>query len=360
MNILALISGYDGCGYYRIQLIAKYLNKLPDVYMKISFEYSKELIDWADLIVLQKQVNQKAIPFVEYAKSKGKKIITEVDDDYFNIPEWNPAHKYYLDKQENLINFYKLSDAMTVTNEHLAQEMRKYNSNVYVLPNSLDIPFIEKLKTIPDEEKFKHIKYLNKNQKKLSIQEAFDFLKDKKVIGWGGSPTHLRDLQQATNALIEICKKDKDIVLMMMACSTDDLLNNINSDQIILVNPVPIFLYHKNLILQKWDLGICPIEDNLFNRSKSNLKYLEFSSLGFACVCSDVENYRKTINHLENGILTKNTDDSWYTAFNSILYDDDLKNKIGNNAEFLVKKDYDISKNYIYWYNLYKDILGKD
>lgn len=358
MNILALISGYDGCGYYRIQLVAKYLNKLDDVYMKISFEYSKDLIDWADLIILQKQVNQKAIPFVEYAKSKGKKIITEVDDDYFNIPEWNPAHKYYQDKKENLINFYKLSDAMTVTNDHLALEMSKYNSNVKVLPNSLDIPFIENLKKLPEEEKFRHINYLDKNQKKLSITEAFEFIKDKKVIGWGGSPTHLRDLQQATPALIELCKKDKDVVLMMMACSTDDILKNIDKNQIILVNPVPIFLYHKNLILQKWDVGICPIEDNLFNRSKSNLKYLEFSSLGFPCICSDVENYRKTIINLENGFLTKNTDEDWYSSFNKLLYNNDLRDKISKNSEILVNKDYDISKNYIHWYNFYKNILN--
>lgn len=360
MKILAFISGYDGCGYYRVQLVAKYLNKLPDVYMKISFEYSKELMDWADLIILQKQVNQKAIPFVEYAKSLGKKIITEVDDDYFNIPEWNPAHSYYKDKTEGLVNFYKISDAMTVTNDHLAQQMRKYNPNVYSLPNSIDIPFIEKLKKLPQEDKYRHIKYLDKDQKKLSLEEVFYFLEGKKVIGWGGSPTHLRDLQQATTALIEMCKKDKDVVLTMMACATDDLLKNIPKDQLILINPVPIFLYHKNLIIQNWDVGICPVEDNVFNRSKSNLKFLEFGVLGFPCLCSDVENYRKTITHLENGYLTKNTDESWYNSLNSIIYDKELKNKLGKNAENLVKKEYDTSKNYIYWYNLYKDILEKN
>jgi glycosyltransferase involved in cell wall biosynthesis len=358
MKILAFISGYDGCGYYRIQLMAKYLNKLPDVHVKISFEYNKNLMDWADLIILQKQVNLKAIPFIEYAKSKGKKVITEVDDDYFNIPEWNPAYKYYKDKSEQLISFYKISDAMTVTTPYLAEQMSKYNSVVEVLPNSLDFPFLDNLKTLNPLDKFKHIRYLSSDQKLLNIEETYNYLQDKKVIGWGGSPTHLRDLQQVTTALVEICKKDKDVVLVMMACTTDDILNNIPKNQLILINPTPIFLYHKNLIVQNWNAAICPIEDNIFNKSKSNLKYLEFGFQGFACICSNVENYSKTITHMENGVLSENTDESWYSNINNILNNISLQKNIGLNAKNFIRENYDMSKNYIHWYNFYKKILN--
>ena len=123
MNILYYISGYDGCGYYRVQLPAKYLNKRSDVYAKISSIYNKDDIKQADLVVIQKQTNQNALQFVKYARELGKKVISECDDCYFSIPISNPAYKYYKDRGQDLINFYNLSDAMTVTTPHLKNFM---------------------------------------------------------------------------------------------------------------------------------------------------------------------------------------------------------------------------------------------
>ncbi len=64
MKVLAYISGYDGCGYYRIQSPARFLNKVQDVHVRIATQYTNKDIDWADIIVLQKQTNQKALPFI--------------------------------------------------------------------------------------------------------------------------------------------------------------------------------------------------------------------------------------------------------------------------------------------------------
>ena len=358
MKLLFFISGWDGCGYYRIQLMAKYLNKLPEVHAKISSEYSREDIDWADIVILQKQTNQKALPFVQYAKNKGKKIVTEVDDDYFNIPSWNPAYKYYHGRGEELVRFYKMSDAMTVTTEHLKKEMSKYNDNVHCLPNSLDITSLDKLKDLEESEKFNHIKYLTNDQKNISLEEADKMMEGKTIIGWGGSPTHLRDLQQATPALIKLCSENKDVMVIMMACSTDELMQSIPIDQMLLVNPVPIFLYSKNLHVQKWDIGICPIEDNVFNRSKSNLKYLEFSYHNISCICSNVENYANTVTHRENGLLAENTDESWYENLYELVNNKELRDHMSKNGEKLIREDYDIKEDFVGWYDLYQSLLS--
>ena len=55
MKILCYLSGYDGCGYYRIQQIMKYLNKHKDIHAKISTQYSKKDIEWCDTMIIQKQ-----------------------------------------------------------------------------------------------------------------------------------------------------------------------------------------------------------------------------------------------------------------------------------------------------------------
>ncbi len=358
MRVLAYISGYDGCGYYRIQLPSKFLNKVKDFHFKISTQYVHKDIDWADIIVLQKQTNQKALPFIQYAKKRGKKVITEVDDDYFNIPVWNPAHKHYVGKEQDLINFYKISDAIVVTTPHLASIVGKYNPKTYVIPNSLDVSSLDKFKALSKEDLFKHTQYLDIKQNKISIEEAENIMSGKTVIGWGGSPTHLRDLEQATEALLKITKENKDVLVVMMACSTDTLLKNINPDQLLLVKPVPIFMYTQVLASMKWDIGICPIEDNIFNRSKSNLKFLEFAFNGFACVCSNVENYAKTITHGIDGLLSDNTLESWYYNLKKLIDDKNFRKEISTGGEKLVREKFNISENYKIWEETYKEILG--
>lgn len=361
MRILFYISGYDGCGYYRVQMIAKYLNKIPDVFAKISTVYSNEEIKWADIVVLQKQSNPKALGFIEYAKALGKKVVTEVDDDYFNIPLWNPAHKTYLGKEQDLIDFYLKSDAITVTTDHLANQLSGY-SKTYALPNSLDYNNLSRFESMSEEELWKYTKFLDCDQKRLTKEYVLEFLKDKTVIGWGGSPTHLKDLEQATPALLKLCAENKNVVIMMIGCTTQMILEAMvskHSNQLILVEPIPIFGYTQALRSLPWDIGICPIEDNIFNRSKSNLKFLEFTSNGFACVCSNVENYAKTVQNGVTGLLVDNTTDSWYAALNLLVENKELRFNIADKGEAFVRENYDIEKNVKLWHQAYTEILSK-
>jgi len=302
---------------------------------------------------------RKLLPFVQYAKKIGKKIVSECDDDYFNIPTWNPAYKHYYNRGSDLINFYKMSDALTVTTPHLAQELSKYNPKTFILPNSLDIDMFDRLHSLKNEELVKYTQYLSVDQQKVSLEEAREIMKDKIVIGWGGSPTHLRDLQQATDALLRICSENKDILIVMMACTTDTILKKIDPKQLLLVKPVPIFRYSQVLASMEWDIGICPIEENIFNRSKSNLKFLEFTINKFACVCSDVENYAGTITHGVDGLLAKNTEESWYSNLIKLIDDEELRTQIALGGYNLVRTKFAIRENYSQWEKVYKEILGE-
>src|SRR5690606_19133931 len=55
---------------------------------------------------------------------------------------------------------------------------------------------------------------------------------------------------------------------------------------------VAIEQYPARLAALDLDLAIAPLEDNQFNRCKSNLRLLEFGTCGFPVVCSDVEPFR--------------------------------------------------------------------
>jgi len=359
LKIVFFISGWDGCGYYRVQVVAKYLNKIKGVQVKISQTICKSEIQWADIIIFQKPVNKDALPYLEYAKVSGKKICVEVDDDYFSLEPHNPAYQFFQDKKDVLIKFYQTADAITVTTEHLREVLLKYNPNIDVLPNSLDFPLLDEINKLSDKELYKYTKYLDKDKQFISLDDALALQKDKIVIGWSGSPTHLRDLEQVTGALIQICKRNKDVLVVMGACTTNEILDNLSKEQMLLVEPVPIYKYHHLLASMKWDIGVCPIEDSEFNKSKSNLKFVEFSVNKYACVCSAVENYRKAVIPLENGLLANNTTDSWVDKLTQLIRNEELRKTISENAYNYVRENFNIVKNVNLWLDCYKKILGE-
>jgi glycosyltransferase involved in cell wall biosynthesis len=83
----------------------------------------------------------------------------------------------------------------------------------------------------------------------------------------------------------------------------------------------------------KWDIAIAPLEENAFNQCKSDLKFLDYSALGFAGIYSRVAPYERTVRHLETGYLVDNTPESWLEALNVLLDDDKLRRGIAAEAQ---------------------------
>ena len=90
---------------------------------------------------------------------------------------------------------------------------------------------------------------------------------------------------------------------------------------------------------------------------KSNLKFLEFSSNEIPCVCSNVENYAKTVKHGETGLLAKNTKESWYENLNILIKDEELRKTISKNAASFVRNNFDIKDKVTTWFEVYNKVL---
>jgi hypothetical protein len=67
--------------------------------------------------------------------------------------------------------------------------------------------------------------------------------------------------------------------------------------------------YPRELVGKNIDIVVAPLLDNVFNRCKSNIKFLEMSALGIPCICQDLAPYQpytdllfKDANELQNQI----------------------------------------------------------
>jgi glycosyltransferase involved in cell wall biosynthesis len=71
--------------------------------------------------------------------------------------------------------------------------------------------------------------------------------------------------------------------------------------------------------LPSWDIGIAPLADTAFNRSKSAIKTLDYAALGLAVLASDVPAYRGSLADGIGGRLVANTEAAWFRALHDLI-----------------------------------------
>lgn len=335
INLIAYRGDRSACWFYRLHLPLVHLakNNKDDYHITISSSIGKDHIGAYDVAILQRQYKYEVLAPVLEMQKTGTKLIFEIDDDLFNIPKWNPASKVLSSAkvQKGLLSFLSRVDAIFVTTEQLKQIYSNYCEHVYVLPNSIDFSTI------------------------------YNYPKDhvKHSVMWQGSNTHDRDLAIAKNGMIQLAQ-DNDVVLKMW-CGFDQAtgkpLFDIPNARTLPLTPFEGFFQMFSQV--GVDVGLAPLTATIFNKGKSNLKFLEYTAQNAVTVASAFGPYKDTIEDEVTGILVEDNRD-WYDKIRSILDDKDHYNEILANAQELVHSQFDISKNYILWQKALTEILERE
>ena len=264
-----------------------------------------------------------------YAASRkhGKKLVVDIDDNFLDIDEANPAHKQYEKNKMlrvNLAVILSYSDAITVSTLPLKERLAKHLKDlhgiekpIFVIPNYNDVT----------EWNFPH----EKN-------------KDGVVIGYMGSISHAGDIKMILPAIYTVLEKYPNVGFQIMGQWTlKDAKKHIGNwplsirKRIFAVHPtenqVDFPLWFSQ---QPWDIGIAPLMDTLFNKCKSHIKWMEYAMYQIPTVASKVYPYymdvqgKETITDGETGILALK--DEWVEKLSLLIENEDLRKKIGKNA----------------------------
>jgi hypothetical protein len=84
------------------------------------------------------------------------------------------------------------------------------------------------------------------------------------------------------------------------------------------------------------DLAIAPVEDNLFNACKSNLRLLEYGACGFPVICSDVRCYQDGLPVTR----VKNRFRDWVDAIRMHIADLDACAQAGDELRKVVQRNW--------------------
>lgn len=341
----------SGVGWYRIHSPAKQLKKqgLANVMTsdwrwtkeddKIKFPSIEQLTEigaWADIIVMQRHDQLQYIAtFCGLGKHFDIPVVLDTDDNVQAVRPHNPGYEGYHPGSEASKWGKKVGekvDAITVSTDNL-KEVHEKDKPTYVLPNSLDIEFRENVKRPK---------------------------KDGKIhIGWLGSAAHLENLQFIDDVIVKILKENPDVIFHCMAMYTNCFLDNLPKDlakRVVRHDWWTLKNWPKGLASLGLDIGLAPAMDNLFNRAKSNLRWLEYSMNETATIASPVPAYKEIEDGVTGVFAMEKTD--WYEAITDLINNEEKRKKIGKNAKKVVKTRFNIEKNAKKWLKVYKQIIA--
>lgn len=307
----------------------------------------------AEIVVFHRPEDENKLKLAKILKGIGKKIVFDNDDTYkddggFVFNEF--MNKERLEKglktlNESIDSFIKIADLVTCSTPFLAEEYKKLNDNVVVLPNCVDpFYFDEPLKNETDVVR----------------------------IGITGSVAITSDME-VLRPIVEHYQKDKRVKIVLLSMPPDKqnkITRELYSDEykfwesvdIEWQTFVPAEDYYRTLNELRLDMVIIPRHDNLFNRCKSNLKFLENSMLEIPTIAQSFPTHDSPYEQdpEDKEYLLLATDfNSWIEQIEKLINDKELRLSMGAKAREYVEKKYNIEDNAYKWKEAYEKLLDK-
>jgi hypothetical protein len=227
------------------------------------------------------------------------------------------------------------ADMVTCSSKALMDYLTQFNPNTYLLPN-----------------------YLNDHLWNLHIPRSTTNSQDRITIGYMGGETHQLDLEGIQEVLLGIVEKFKGKVTLRFWGG--------RPPEVFLQSPFTdwIQIYQENYSefvkffnQQQCDIFIAPLRDNQFNKSKSGLKFLEYSALGVPGVYSAMEPYKEVVVHGTNGYLAASQAD-WEKYLLHLIEHQEVRVQIAQQAQKTLTDSWLLSHHYQEWLTAYQSAIA--
>jgi hypothetical protein len=285
------LADYSGCGHWRILWPEAIINARGDG-MSQSTTAMVTTPQWyqnVKAVKVQRQASTAQKEFVKFLKEVQKqydfKIMYEVDDVVFHecIPDYN-KFKFAFENNEvrqNCIDIINMVDEVTVTCDFMKKLYieKTGQQNITTIPN-----FVPNF-------------WMGHTFNSRQIERAYEHNKKKPRILYTGSGAHY-DVDNKTNGVDDMYKV------------RDFIRKTVNKYQWVFVGAFPPQLVdlvqNKKIEFYPWQnllnypffisnldaqMMIAPLLPNDFNKSKSDIKFIEACILGIPCLCQDIETY---------------------------------------------------------------------
>ncbi|MFG3170553.1 glycosyltransferase family 4 protein [Streptomyces sp. NPDC048200] len=244
-------------------------------------------------------------------KDEGKRLILDLDDDYFHIDPSNTRAREVWDTQMlgRLAHNMQLADLVTCVTEPLAAVLRQFtDTEVRVIPNGLPAQYLGRPRDYAAEGRPLYV-------------------------GWAGTSSTVAELPEAVRALNRISQYPRSGGVMVRLVGIDSAQAiglGLRGKQIGALGWVERIEHYLHAV-GEFDVWCAPYRDTAFNGAKFPTKWLEASVLGIPLVASDTPAYRAVIRHGETGFLVRH-EHEWGRYLKRLVDDPGLRERVGMAA----------------------------
>jgi glycosyltransferase involved in cell wall biosynthesis len=154
------------------------------------------------------------------------------------------------------------------------------------------------------------------------------------IVGWIGSPQTSRYLQPLL-PLFESIKKEMPVRFVAMGARAEDFAGT----------PVEVWPWSEGAdveSLQRFDIGIMPLQDSPWKRGKYGYKLIQYMACGIPVVASPVGTNREIVVSDKNGLFADSAGD-WDKALRTLLnVDSDVRKRMGGAGRARVVERYSV------------------
>ncbi|MBN1872987.1 MAG: hypothetical protein JXA33_02070 [Anaerolineae bacterium] len=297
-------------------------------------------------------------------RSTGAKLIYTLDDNFFELANEKNKQGPGEELLQTLRFVIRQANGIVVTTPMLKEVVTESNSNVVIIPNVLDDRLLDGRRLPWGAYHFSLRQQLHR-LRNVALRNSHFLERKKKIIGYMGTFTHDNDLMMILPALQEVTARYADQVELHILGVTgrSATLAALQGIPLRVINLSPEMAAYPNFLTWfsrciQWSVAVAPLCDTAFNRSKSDIKFLDYSATGTAGIFSHVPAYASTVRHLETGWLVENTTEAWIEALDTLLSNRRLRYKLARNAARYLYRERIVPRYAPQWLDALRKFIG--
>jgi len=269
-------------------------------------------IHWADVALFSRNVSPHRAGLLHTALRCGVPVLYDLDDNFFELPPDSVAGRACAQPRHlaTLTEYLSSASLVRVYSRPLLNRAAQLNHNVEMVASAIDLAQIRS----PDAASTGPIKLVYATSR-LDDSLAEIFL------------PALRQLSDDAGPRIEIHFWGPRPPDGSPGVRHHAAIHNYDR-------------YLRQFSAAGFDIGLAPLADDVFHRSKTNTKFREYGACRVAGIYSAVEVYSDCVRDGQTGLLVPNTTADWYRAMRRLVDDADLRHAIQQQARAAVEERY--------------------
>jgi glycosyltransferase involved in cell wall biosynthesis len=289
----------------------------------------------ADVVVFCRNTEPANRWILDQALSSNKPVVYDLDDNFFHLSPETEAGRYHCrpDRMSQLEVYLKEASLVRVYSQELKEQVARLNHQVVRIAGPVDWELVPPWTAVRDAQPVRAV-------------YATSRFHDDDLAG-----VFLGDLCQVLD------RYPGRVEMVFWGYCPRDMRRH----PAVRFRP-PVLNYDRffsAFARGGFEIGLAPLKDDAFHRSKSNVKFREYAACGIAGIYSNVRPYAESVESGVTGLLVPNQPGAWFEALSRLIEDSALRRAIRTQARTYSRGQYDLRLFQVQWLDQLQTVLAE-